>query len=368
MGTELMVPRSNGQSAPPRLSMSETFAALGLGDIWGTANCIIESGMFPDFKKPEQVVVLMLLCDAENLHYIQALRKYHIIKGRPALRADWMQAEFQRRGGRIKWVQSDCEACEAVFSHRKYHPDGLTIRLELKRFVDSRVAMTWNEKSSKWVLKDNWANYPDAMLRARVITAGVRAVDPAVVSGMYPPEEMQDIVDAEERRDNPFIPPPTIAEKITQFAGVIEAISPKPTPAAVEPPVWGQPDEIDARPYHEVVSTAVGMFNSRVEQLTGKAGDYKGADVHRPLWVRANQLGWDDGESPKSLGDAIKRLTKLYTGDHRKGLREALQKHIDDGWDVVESAYIDEQAEAAEGPAPADEDKPLEGNEAGLDG
>jgi len=368
VGTELMVPRSNGQSAPPRLSMSETFASLGLGDIWGTADCIIESGMFPDFKKPEQVVVLMLLCDAENIHYIQALRKYHIIKGRPALRADWMQAEFQRRGGRIKWMRSDCEACEAVFSHRRYHPEGLTIRFELQRFVDNRVALTWNEKQSKWVLKDNWANYPDAMLRARVITAGIRAIDPGVVCGMYPPEEMQDIIDLEERQNSPFVLADSVAAKVDQAASSLAPPAPKPTPAAVEPPVWGQPDEIDARPYHEVVSTAVGAFNSRVEQLTGKAGDYKGADVHRFLWYTANQKGWDKGEQPKGVRESIERLTKLYKGDHRKDLRDALQSHLDDGWDVVESAYIDEQAEAAEGPPPAAEDKPLEGNEAGLDG
>jgi hypothetical protein len=38
--------------------------------------------------------------------------------------------------------------------------------------------------------KDNWKSYPRQMLRARVISEGVRATFPAVLNGMYTPEEV----------------------------------------------------------------------------------------------------------------------------------------------------------------------------------
>lgn len=41
--------------------------------------------------------------------------------------------------------------------------------------------------------KDNWKNYPRAMLRARLIAEGVRAVYPAAIGGMMIAEEAQDL-------------------------------------------------------------------------------------------------------------------------------------------------------------------------------
>jgi len=41
--------------------------------------------------------------------------------------------------------------------------------------------------------KDNWKAYPRAMMRARVVSEGIRTVFPGVVLGVYTPEEVQDI-------------------------------------------------------------------------------------------------------------------------------------------------------------------------------
>ena len=43
--------------------------------------------------------------------------------------------------------------------------------------------------------KDNWKNYPRAMLRARVISEGVRTCYPAIASGIYTPEEVGDFTE-----------------------------------------------------------------------------------------------------------------------------------------------------------------------------
>jgi hypothetical protein len=67
--------------------------------------------------------------------------------------------------------------------------------------------------------KDNWRSYPRQMLRARVISEGVRATFPAVLNGMYTPEEVGEF-DA---------PRPARAVKVEPKAEVIEVIAPNIT-------------------------------------------------------------------------------------------------------------------------------------------
>jgi hypothetical protein len=40
--------------------------------------------------------------------------------------------------------------------------------------------------------KDVWKQYPRAMLRARVVSEGIRTIFPGVLGGLYTPEEVQD--------------------------------------------------------------------------------------------------------------------------------------------------------------------------------
>jgi hypothetical protein len=47
--------------------------------------------------------------------------------------------------------------------------------------------------------KDNWKNYPRAMLRSRCISEGVRAVAPGVATGIYTVDEVQDMTPAERQ-------------------------------------------------------------------------------------------------------------------------------------------------------------------------
>ena len=50
------------------------------------------------FKNPEEAMSLMILCQAEGMHPGIAMRDYHVIQGRPALKADAMLARFQQAG------------------------------------------------------------------------------------------------------------------------------------------------------------------------------------------------------------------------------------------------------------------------------
>jgi len=147
------------------------------------ANAIAKSNLF-GLKSADQVLALMAVAQAEGRHPGSVARDYHIIQGRPALRADAMLARFQQAGGTVHWLKYADDEVKAEFSH----PQGgsLTLSWTLKQAREIGLAG-----------KDNWKNYPRAMLRARVISEGIRTVYPGVLTGEYTPEEVMDFQPAQ---------------------------------------------------------------------------------------------------------------------------------------------------------------------------
>ena len=96
-----------------------------IGDIERMASAIAKSGLF-GMKTPEQAVALMLIAQAEGMHPAIAARDYHVIQGRPALKADAMLARFQTAGGKVNWEAYTDEAVTGVFSH----PQGGSEKIE----------------------------------------------------------------------------------------------------------------------------------------------------------------------------------------------------------------------------------------------
>lgn len=150
-------------------------------DMERMAAVIAQSGLF-GVKAPVQALALMLVAQAEGLHPASAARDYHVIQGRPALKTDAMLARFQTAGGRVQWHDYGDEVVSATFSH----PSGGSVKIE---WTIGRA------RQAGLAGKDVWKQYPRAMLRARVISEGIRTVYPGVLSGMYAPEEVQDISD-----------------------------------------------------------------------------------------------------------------------------------------------------------------------------
>jgi hypothetical protein len=169
-------------------------ALIPMSDIQRMAQAVAASKLF-GVTNVEQALALMLVAQAEGLHPATAARDYHIIQGRPALKADAMLARYLNSGGKVEWVEHTDAKVEAKFTH----PAG------------GSVTIDWDmERAKKAGLggKDMWAKYPRQMLRARVISEGIRATNPAVVSGVYTPEEMQDMEPAKPARRGRTSPPP----------------------------------------------------------------------------------------------------------------------------------------------------------------
>ena len=173
------------------------------------AEAFAKSGLFGCNTK-EQALSLMALCEAQGLHPANAVQEYHIINGRPSLKADAMLTRFQRSGGRVEFTTYTDEKVEAKFTH----PQGgsLTVSWDMAR-----------AKRAELGGKGMWLKYPRQMLRARVISEGVRTLFPGVLDGMYAPEEVQDFTPDEPRRP-PVTPYPderapedSVASHVVQF-------------------------------------------------------------------------------------------------------------------------------------------------------
>jgi len=193
------------------------------------AERIAKSGLF-GISNSSAIVTLMLLCQAEGINPLLALRRYHIIEGKPAMRADAMQGEFEREGIIIWHTRTDLEVGATFFRHRSQcdeagkkraieryklrrrqviDPPGdlreaalLSDKIaDLSMYYEDTVIWTaeeaWRKGISlakdKQTLKHNWEAYPRQMLSARVVTEGVRLVWPGLIAGIASVEELQDL-------------------------------------------------------------------------------------------------------------------------------------------------------------------------------
>ena len=154
-------------------------AVIPFNEMESMAGYIVRSKLFGAKDEP-QAMSLMLLAQAEGMHPMAAIQDFDIVQGRPARKTHSILARFQSAGGSVAWEEvTGTRAC-GVFSHKQ----GGSLRVEWTFEQAKRVGLTG---------KDNWKNYPQAMLRARCIAEGIRAVFPGAIGGMLSVEEAQDI-------------------------------------------------------------------------------------------------------------------------------------------------------------------------------
>lgn len=85
------------------------FPRQSVAELYEMAKIFVASGMYA-FQRPEQAVALMLVCQSEGIDPVQAMKRYHIIQGRPAVMLPSAKAEgfnnrdllpFVARNGKI---------------------------------------------------------------------------------------------------------------------------------------------------------------------------------------------------------------------------------------------------------------------------
>lgn len=153
-------------------------ALVPFDQLQGMAQAVAASGLF-GMKTKEQALALMLTAQAEGQHPATITQDYDIIQNKACRKTHSVLARFQQAGGKVEWHElTEKKAC-ATFSH----PAGGALKMEWTFDQATKAGLTG---------KDNWKHYPRAMLRARCIAEGVRAVYPAAIGGMMVAEEAQD--------------------------------------------------------------------------------------------------------------------------------------------------------------------------------
>ena len=194
-------------------------------DMQQMAKAIADSRLF-GLTDVNQVLALGMVAQAEGHAFATAARDYHVIQGRPALKADAMMARFQAAGGKVNWEVYTDERVTGTFSH----PNGGTLS----------VTWTIEQARSIGLVKpgSGWQKFPRAMLRSRCISEGIRSVYPGSVTGFYSPEEVQDFEPVKTKDlgrfdATPLNPLPELPENATEL--VLEAVDRTGTIALMVP-------------------------------------------------------------------------------------------------------------------------------------
>jgi len=175
-------------------------------DFASACSAVAKSGL-GGIRTPEQALTLASIALADDaeasdspISFLRALgkasRDFHIINGKPSLKADAMLARFQAAGGTVQWGEYTDTRCEGTFSH----PKGGTITLD------------WDMERAKkaGLIKDGpWKSHPRAMLRARIISEAIRTIFPGVISGLYTEDEIRESA----APSAPALPAPHAADK-----------------------------------------------------------------------------------------------------------------------------------------------------------
>ena len=131
---------------------------------------------------PDQALVVAMAGRDLGLSYPQAVRAFHIIKGKPVMSADGMVAVCLGKPEVCEYfrtVESTDAVC-TVETKRRGNPE------------PRKMSYTIDMAKRAGLNTDNWKSRPDAMLRARAKTALARDVYPDLLLGIYAPEEMDD--------------------------------------------------------------------------------------------------------------------------------------------------------------------------------
>ena len=145
------------------------------------AKHLVPTGMLPDhLKTPGQVVAIILAGRELGMPPMRALRSLVMVKGKVVESADSQLARFKADGGKAVFVHLD----DTRAAIKLTHPNG-DEHAELFTLDDAKRAGLMSNPT--------WQKYPKAMLRSRVITAGLKSIGWDGAVGNYDPDEAREI-------------------------------------------------------------------------------------------------------------------------------------------------------------------------------
>ena len=236
--------------------METGLTTMAFGDIQILAKSVADSKLFSGIDTQSKALVLMMICQGEGINPAQAMQRYDIIQGKPAKKSQAILSDFLKSGGKIEWVEYSDKRCAAKFSHPIFSPTPILVDWDIPR-ADKAGLVAKNGGM--------YHKYPRQMLSSRVISEGVRRVNPDSTGGLYTPEEVMDIEPTKEHSAE--------TEVISQPKPLTQIIGPtQPEIVNPEPVREAQPQEVKVEPTKET-SAVAQTTNDRIKAVKLALGE-----------------------------------------------------------------------------------------------
>ena len=165
------------------LKIDDPIKASKEAGIW-----LARSGMLGPNVSAECGAIIALDAFAKGIPITETPLNYWIVAGRMTMKPEAMLARFNEAGGKHKIVQNDADACEIKL---EIESESETFRISWEQAQQE----TWPFEKNGKTIKGTWKGPVGRadMLWARTVSRGVRKLRPALVAGLYTPEEIQDL-------------------------------------------------------------------------------------------------------------------------------------------------------------------------------
>ena len=174
-----------------------------LAELRDFAKTCAESGFFGAVN-PQQALVIAMAGRDLGFSYTQALRAFHVLKGKPTLSADGMVAACLARG-----VCAYFRPVEVTDTHA-------TWETQRNGCEPVRYTFTMQDAERAGLLSDMYRRHPKRMLSARCKAYLARDVYPEVLMGLVTEDEAEEI--ASRPAPRPPAPRPVVVEAVPMDA------------------------------------------------------------------------------------------------------------------------------------------------------
>lgn len=293
-------------------SALSTYAPDQVQVVMQMAATLVKSRLTPrGIDTPEKAFYLIMKGRELNVPPIRAIERIHIIEGRTAMAAELMLELFKRRGGRSKWLDDPKDRTRAEI--RLEAPNG-DVHVEQFTLEDAKTAQLLG--------KDNWRKWPKAMMRARAIAAGLRAMGEA--EGLYDPDELGalttpdgEVISAEENADPKVLSIAAAAEAAPPSVQPPQEVS-SPAPGAKTEPVEF-PELVECWKWNKEAKEWMSIGLEKQRSLA------QNAKIH----VLKGEMGLSDDEWRSKLnGYYNKNSSAELSEDEASNLIERMEAHV----------------------------------------
>lgn len=168
---------------------TDVLDGVSFADLVTFGEQLVRTGFLPEhIRTGPQFAAIVMTGRELGMTPMRAARSLSMVKGKVTENADSQLARFKASGGRATFV----------------HLDNVKAVLELVHPNGDKHTETWTAEDVRiaGLEKGMFAKYPKAMLRSRVITAGLKSVGWDGAVGTYDPDELAGIAD-DQRTEKP---------------------------------------------------------------------------------------------------------------------------------------------------------------------